>query len=393
MTGSRALRVSSTPGPVIGSLCTGVAGLDLGVLAAFGGGRIAWCADPDPHVSEILAARLPGVPNLGDLRQVDFTKVEPVDIVTAGFPCQDISAAGRRAGIENGARSGLWTDIVAGIRVLRPSLVVVENVAALRWKDGGLHKVLADLAGVGYDAIWRSVRASDIGGAHRRERVFLLAFPRSCGCADDADSAGSRRRASRRGRSGPAARGRASGQPQQCRRCGGETPADADRGRRTLGSSPDRAGIRTSNSARLCDADRRGAAASDSTRIRHRDAGTQSRSWISSAAFAGGSSTRRGVEYVPCLELPRGEGNGGFLAVSPTGPGTLLPTPTAHDGTSNGISAPSRRGGPSLLDSLRLLPTPRATDGTKGCPRQRGSKGDLMLPAVAVAVTAVRQAR
>jgi DNA (cytosine-5)-methyltransferase 1 len=119
------------------------------VLAALGGGRIAWCADPDPHIAAILAARLPGVPNLGDVRAIDWTRVEPVEVLTAGFPCQDISAAGRRAGIENGARSGLWTDIVAGVRVLRPALLLVENVAALRWRNGGLHRVLGDLAEAG----------------------------------------------------------------------------------------------------------------------------------------------------------------------------------------------------------------------------------------------------
>ncbi|MGW4115241.1 DNA cytosine methyltransferase [Actinosynnema sp. NPDC004786] len=162
----------------MGSLCTGYGGLDLGVLAALGGGRIAWVADPDPHIERILAARMPGVPNLGDLRHIDWTAIEPVDVLVVGFPCQDISAAGKRAGIEKGGRSGLWADIVAGLRLLRPALVVVENVAALRWRNGGLHRVLGDLAEAGYDAAWRSVRASDVGAAHRRERVFLLAWLR-----------------------------------------------------------------------------------------------------------------------------------------------------------------------------------------------------------------------
>lgn len=173
------LRVLTSPGPVIGSVCTGVGGLDLGVLAALGGGRIVWCADPDPHITTILKARLPGVPNLGDITRVDWTYVEPVEVLTAGFPCQDISSAGRRVGIEKGTRSGLWTHIVVALRHLRPRprLVVVENVAALRWRRGGLHCVLADLAAAGFDALWRSVRASDIGAAHRRERVFLLAWP------------------------------------------------------------------------------------------------------------------------------------------------------------------------------------------------------------------------
>ena len=155
-------------------MCTGYGGLDLGVLAAFGGGRIARCSDPGPHIAAILAERMPGVPNHGDVLAIDWTAVEPVEVLTAGFPCQDISAAGRRAGIENRARSGLWTDIVADLRLLRPTLLVVENVAAPRWRRGGLHRVLGDLAEAGDDTAWRSVRAADIGAAHRREWVFLL---------------------------------------------------------------------------------------------------------------------------------------------------------------------------------------------------------------------------
>ena len=177
MTAPPDIAVRSRPGPVLGSLCTGYGGLDLGALAAFGGGRMAWCADIDPGVQLILAARMPGVPNLGDLRLVDWTTVDPVDVLTVGFPCQEISAAGQRKGITEGTRSGVWIDVVRGIRVLRPQLVIVENVAALRWRNGGLHRVLGDLAEAGYDTVWRSVRASDIGAPHRRERVFLLAWP------------------------------------------------------------------------------------------------------------------------------------------------------------------------------------------------------------------------
>lgn len=168
---------SAKPGLTFGSLCTGYGGLDLGVTTALGGGRLLWVADPDPHVSKVLAARLPGVPNLGDITTIDWQQVDPVDVLTAGFPCQDISAAGRRAGIRKGTRSGIWHQVVAAVRHLRPALLVVENVAALRWRQGGLDVVLGDLAEVGYDAQWTSVRASDIGAPHRRERVFLLAYP------------------------------------------------------------------------------------------------------------------------------------------------------------------------------------------------------------------------
>jgi DNA (cytosine-5)-methyltransferase 1 len=82
----------------IGSLCTGYGGLDTAVLEVFGG-RLAWVADNDKHVSAIIEARLPGIPNLGDLSALDWSRIPPVDILCAGFPCQDISFAGRGAGI------------------------------------------------------------------------------------------------------------------------------------------------------------------------------------------------------------------------------------------------------------------------------------------------------
>lgn len=157
----------------IGSLCTGYGGLDLAAIAVFAG-KLAWCADNDKHVSNILAARYPDVPDLGDLTTLDWTAVPVVDILCAGFPCQDISFSGRGAGIEKGARSGIWKNIFTGIRILRPTIIVVENVAAIRSR--GLNRVLGDLAALGYDANWKSLRASDVGAAHRRERVFILAY-------------------------------------------------------------------------------------------------------------------------------------------------------------------------------------------------------------------------
>src|ERR1700733_3732175 len=136
--------------PRIGSLCTGYGGLDLGVMAVLGG-RLGWCADSDRHVATILADRYRGVPNLGDITSLDWRRVPAVDVITAGFPCQDISYSGRGAGIEKGVRSGIWRNIVRGIRVLRPEVIVVENVAAI--KRRGLDRVLGDLAMVGYDAV------------------------------------------------------------------------------------------------------------------------------------------------------------------------------------------------------------------------------------------------
>lgn len=157
----------------IGSTCTGYGGLDMAAVTVFGGGLV-WCADNDRHVTTLLQTRYPALPNLGDLTSIDWRTVAPVDIVTAGFPCQDISYNGRGVGIEKGARSGIWKNIVGGLRVLRPKLVIVENVAAIRRR--GLDRVLGDLAELGYYAVWTSIRASDVGAPHRRERVFILGY-------------------------------------------------------------------------------------------------------------------------------------------------------------------------------------------------------------------------
>jgi DNA (cytosine-5)-methyltransferase 1 len=155
-----------------GSLCSGYGGLDLAVIAVTGA-RLAWCAETDRYAAAVLAQHWPGVPNLGDITALDWAAVPPVDLVTAGWPCQDISYAGPGAGIREGTRSGLWLHIAAGLRHLRPSYVYLENVAALRTR--GLAKVLAGLAALGYDTQWLCLRASDAGAPHRRDRLFILA--------------------------------------------------------------------------------------------------------------------------------------------------------------------------------------------------------------------------
>nr|WP_280723359.1 DNA cytosine methyltransferase [Kitasatospora sp. MAA4] len=181
----------------IGSLCTGYGGLDMAVREAFGG-TVAWVADIDPGASAILAHHHPTVPNLGDITAVDWAGQERVDIVTAGFPCQDVSSAGLRAGLTAGTRSGLWRQVARAVKELKPSLVVIENVQGLLsaradgdvqpcpWCLGdtgaeravrALGTVLADLAALGFDAEWLSLRASDVGAAHQRNRVFILAWP------------------------------------------------------------------------------------------------------------------------------------------------------------------------------------------------------------------------
>ncbi|MCV7208348.1 DNA cytosine methyltransferase [Mycolicibacterium canariasense] len=126
---------ATTQHPRIGSLFSGAGGLDLAVEHVFGG-RTVWQCELDPAAAAVLAYRWPGVPNLGDITAVDWSAVELVDVLCGGFPCQDVSAAGRRAGIQAGTRSGLWAMFADAIAGLRPRYVVIENVRGLLSADG-----------------------------------------------------------------------------------------------------------------------------------------------------------------------------------------------------------------------------------------------------------------
>lgn len=183
----------------IGSLFSGYGGLDLAV-SALTGAEVAWHCEWEDAPAAILDRNFPGVPNYRDVSKVDWSSVEPVDILTGGFPCQDVSLAGRRAGMNDTSRSGLWSEFAKAIDVLRPELVVIENVRGLlsataesdvercAWCLGddtgepalrALGAVLGDLADLGYDAEWVGVRAADAGAPHNRFRVFILAHPKS----------------------------------------------------------------------------------------------------------------------------------------------------------------------------------------------------------------------
>ncbi len=162
----------------VGSLFSGIGGIDLG-FEATGAFTTRWFCEVDPFCREVLAARWPGLPILGDIKAVDWALVEPVDVVCGGFPCQDISVAGKGAGIKEGTRSGLWFEFQRCLRELRPRYVVVENVAALLAR--GLGIVLGDLAALGYDAEWDVLPAAAVGAPHRRDRLFILGYPASDG--------------------------------------------------------------------------------------------------------------------------------------------------------------------------------------------------------------------
>lgn len=195
----------------IGSLFTGYGGLDMAVEAVTVG-RTIWRSDIDPGACKIIAHHWPDDPNLGDITEIDWAAIARPEILTGGFPCQDVSAAGRRAGLRPGTRSGLWQMMARAIDILRPSLVVAENVRGLLSADAhsdvepcpwcvgdgdgepalrALGAVLGDLADLGYDAAWHGLRAADIGAPHGRFRVFIVAWPQP-GHADRVDSQGRR---------------------------------------------------------------------------------------------------------------------------------------------------------------------------------------------------------
>lgn len=192
----------------LGSLFSGCGGLDMAVNAVFGSST-AWHVEFEKAPSKVLAANWPDVPNYRDVTSVDWSAVEPVDILAGGFPCQDLSLAGRRAGMRPGTRSGLWSDFVKAIDALKPSVVVIENVRGLLsgCAEGGINadgspmeqcqgcvgdgehrpvlralgRVLGDLADLGFNAEWGGIRAADVGAPHGRYRVFVVAYRNDLG--------------------------------------------------------------------------------------------------------------------------------------------------------------------------------------------------------------------
>ena len=158
---------------ICGSLFSGVGGFDLGLERA--GHRVVWQAESDSRCRSVLRRHWPGVTIYEDVRDVGADAV-PVDLICGGFPCQDLSVAGRRAGLD-GARSGLWHEFRRIVSELLPTWVLVENVPGLRSSAGGrdIAVILRGLAGLGYLGAWRSVDAQHFSLAQRRERIFLLA--------------------------------------------------------------------------------------------------------------------------------------------------------------------------------------------------------------------------
>ena len=155
----------------IGSLCTGYGGLDLAVESYFGAKTI-WCAEFDKYANQVIEKRF-NIPNYGDIKKIDWALLPSIDILTAGYPCQPFSNAGYRKGTDDPRH--IWPYIKEAISILRPRIVVMENVRG--HITLGFKEVLAGLTKIGYDAKWELVRASDVGAPHRRERLFIIATP------------------------------------------------------------------------------------------------------------------------------------------------------------------------------------------------------------------------
>lgn len=161
-------------------LFSGIGGFSLGLERA--GMATAMFCEIEPFCRRVLAKHWPGVPIHDDVRTLDrlvvAEKAGAVDLVCGGFPCQDISVAGKGAGL-GGERSGLWFEYRRIVEEVAPRWVVIENVPALRSR--GLDTVLGGLAALGYDAEWHCVPASALGAPHRRDRVWIVAHPQHAG--------------------------------------------------------------------------------------------------------------------------------------------------------------------------------------------------------------------
>jgi DNA (cytosine-5)-methyltransferase 1 len=169
-------------------LFSGIGGFSLGLERTGGFETVAFC-EIEPFPRKVLAKHWPKVPIYDDVRTLTGARlaadgITGINVITGGFPCQDISVAGKQAGIGEGTRSGLWSEIVRLVGELRPDYLIVENVANLLAgpsdKPGGwFGRILGDLAECGYDAEWENIPASALGAPHRRERIWSVAYPHS----------------------------------------------------------------------------------------------------------------------------------------------------------------------------------------------------------------------
>jgi DNA (cytosine-5)-methyltransferase 1 len=160
----------------LGSLFSGIGGFELG-FEMTGAFETVFQVENNPYAQKILAKHWQKVPRFDDVRNVGKHNLPECDILIGGFPCQDVSHAGNRKGIDAGTRSGLWWEFHRIINELRPRVTVLENVPGLFTL--GFDEVLGSLSKIGLDAEWEIISASSQGAPHVRERVFIVAYPNS----------------------------------------------------------------------------------------------------------------------------------------------------------------------------------------------------------------------
>lgn len=160
----------------IGSLFAGIGGFELGLERAIPGAYTLWQVEQEKYCKKVLSKHWPEATIYDDVRNITKNNTKQVDILCGGFPCQDISVAGKGEGL-HGKKSGLWWEMHRIIEELQPKAVIMENVAAITIR--GLGTVLGSLSQIGYDAEWCTIRASDFGAPHRRARWFCIAYPSS----------------------------------------------------------------------------------------------------------------------------------------------------------------------------------------------------------------------
>lgn len=304
----------------VGELFAGYSGLGMGLKLVYPDAEVAWVSEIDPGACKVLAHRYPGAPNLGDITAIDWSQVEPVDVATAGFPCTDVSTAGKQAGLIHGTRSGLWHEVVRYAREHRPPLLILENVRGLLSARGDESEEL--------DAAEDKVRRIDDTAARLTQM---------------------RDRAQKRGDR--------------------EQVTSIDRRAVRLLVIRDRAVVARKR------AERRVVRAIGTVVGTLADIGYDAVWCGLRAADVGGCHGRFRI-FVAAYPADLGYQWAGRAWEWRAGPanGDLLPTPTTRDHKGHN----QRRGDTCLTGAL--LPTPRATDGTHGGPNQRGSSGDLMLP-------------
>lgn len=163
----------------VGSIFSGIGGIELGLERV--GMTIKWQVEIDEYCREILEKHWPGVKRYGNIKDIDWSGVERVDLICGGFPCPPVSTAGKRRGSND--ERWMWPEFIRCLRTLKPRWVLVENVRGLLSVNNGREfgEILRDLAESGYDAEWFLLGAKDVGAPHKRNRTFILAYPKRHG--------------------------------------------------------------------------------------------------------------------------------------------------------------------------------------------------------------------